>query len=329
MLIDDPASFSLLVPTYEGSAFVRRLLEFLKAERYPGHIVLSDNSSAQQREFVASCAERYPELWLEVQEYQTGIGFLDKLVRSLATLQSRYVMLCGQDDFIEPEGVEALLQLIDSDAGLGCVRGRVARFQLRPLSGSGGHRAVAVDFNKHPMLAYEDTDPLDRVLAHLRAYTSTLYSIHRREQILGSLRTTDAATRNVVFWQYLSSCITVARGRVACGDQLFLARQIHRDSWSARLAGDNEHWPLLVSSPRYSEYYQQFRRALVEVLGKGDAGAQIDQAYVHLARRALCRTSDSDAGNDAFFARLQMPGTPENTRVNAMARFSLAYEGTY
>lgn len=329
MLIDDAACFSLLVPTWEGTPFVRRLLEYLRAERYPGHVVLSDNSSAQHREFIRTCPQRYPELWLEVQEYEPGIGFVDKLVRSLAQIEASYVMLCGQDDFVVPEGVEELLRLIDANPGLACVRGRVARFQLRRLAGAERARAAAIDFNKHPMLAYEDAQPVARVLAHMRAYTSTLYSLHRRSQLLDCMRRTDRATRNVVFWQYLSSCITVALGPVACLDRLFLARQIHGESWSASLSGDNEHWPLLLTSPRYSDYYQEFRRGLLDVLGDGAAGKDIDRAFVSLARRALCRASDSDAENDAFFLRLQTPGTAENARMQGLARFALPYEDTY
>jgi glycosyltransferase domain-containing protein len=336
MRIDDPGSFCLLIPTYQGTRFLRRLLDFLKAESYPGQVVLSDNSNAEHRDFVRSCPQTYPELWLEVQEYDLDIGFVDKLARSIERLEARYVMLCGQDDYIIPEGVEQLLHLIDSDSGLACVRGRVARFQLRPVADAGTGRTAALEFNKHPMLPYEDADPVRRVLAHMRAYTSTLYSLHRREQLLQSLRLTDSATRNVVFFQYLSSCITVVLGRVSCLDALFLARQIHAQSWSASLAGDNEHWPLLLTSPKYSDYYLQFRGALISLLAersgasaKTDLAVEIDEAYVSLARRALCRTSDSDAGNDAFFTRLQTPGTPENTRINQVARFTMPYEGTY
>jgi hypothetical protein len=46
-------------------------------------------------------------------------------------------------------------------------------------------------------------------------------------------------------------------------------------------------------------------------------------------RRALCRTSESDPENDAFFARLQTAGTRENTRVNGLARFTMPYVDTY
>jgi glycosyltransferase domain-containing protein len=334
--MEDPACFALVVPTYQGTPFLRRLLEFLKAERYLSPIVLSDNSSGEHRDFVVSCAERYPELWLELQLYDPAIGFLDKLVRTLERLEARCVMLCGQDDYIVPEGVEKLLRALAADAGLSCVRGRVARFHLRPLEREGGLRGAAIELNKHPMLAYEDPAPLDRVLAHMRAYTSTLYSVHRREQLLESFRVTDRATRNVVFWQYLSSCITTALGRVGCLDELFLARQIHGGSWSASLHGDREHWPLLVTSPRYSAYYGEFRGALAEFLaqrlGCGDAaalGAQIDEGFVALVARVFGRTSHSDASNDAFFARLQSAGSAENNRVQAMASFALPHVETY
>lgn len=335
MHIDDADCFALLVPTYQGTPFLRRLLDFLDAEQYPGYIVLSDNSSGEHRAFVESCPTRHPGLWLDVQCYDPEIGFLDKLARTLDTLQARNVMLCGQDDYVVPETLETLLGVIEADPGLSCVRGRVARFLLRPVAGQAGKPAASVHLNNYPMLPYEDADPVQRVLAHLRAYTSTLYSLHRRERLLDSFRFTDAATRNVIFWQYLSSCVTVALGRVACLDELFLARQIHKHSWSAT-ATDNEHWPLLVTSPNYSSYYQGFRRALIDFLVRrsgaeddGHLGANIDQAFVALFKRAFCGTSQADAANKAFFARLQTAGSAEERFMARITQFTLPYRDTY
>ncbi|KPK09059.1 MAG: hypothetical protein AMJ64_01440 [Betaproteobacteria bacterium SG8_39] len=336
MRIDDADCFALLIPTYQGTPFLRRLLDFLDAEQYPGHIVLSDNSSGEHRAFVESCPARYPGLWLDVQCYAFDIGFLDKLARTLETLDARNVMLCGQDDYVVPETLEKLLGLIEADPGLACVRGRVARFLLRPVAQEGQKPAARLHLNNTPMLPYEDPDPVKRVLAHMRAYTSTLYSLHRRAQLLECFRFTDAATRNVIFWQYLSSCVTVALGRVACLDELFLARQIHKDSWSAT-AQDNEHWPLLVTSPNYSSYYQGFRSALVDFLMRragaeddgGTLGARIDQAFLELFKRSFCGTSQADPANKAFFARLQTAGTAEQKFMTRVTQFTLPYRDSY
>jgi glycosyltransferase domain-containing protein len=335
MLIEDASCFALLIPTYQGTPFVRRLLEFLEAESYPGYVVLSDNSSGEHREFVESCPRRFAGLWLDVHGYDFNIGFLDKLARTMEKLEARNVMICGQDDYVVTATLEKLLQLIEADHGLACVRGRVARFLLRPVEQEGRQHAAKVHLNNYPMLPYEDPDPVKRVLQHMRAYTSTLYSLHRRTQLLECFRFTDAATRNIVFWQYLSSCVTVASGRVACLDEMFLARQIHARSWSAT-SKDNEHWPLLVTSPRYSGYYLGFRNALVDFLTRqagsaqdGSLGAAIDQAFLALFKRVFCSTSQSDPANKAFFTRLQTAGTAEEKHMTRITQFTLPYRDTY
>lgn len=335
MLTEDARCFCLIIPTYDGTPFVRRLLDFLRAENYQGQVVLSDNSSGAHREFVEACPKRFPELWIEVHSYEAGIGFLDKLARTMERLEARHVMLCGQDDYLVPASVEKLLHLIEADPGLVCARGRVARFLLRPIEQQGVPYAAKIHLNKHPMLPYEDPEPVQRVLAHMRAYTSTLYSLHRRAQLLECFRATHAATRNVMFWQYLSSCITVALGRVACLDELFLARQIHERSWSATLQG-YEQWPLLVTSPDYSAHYMDFRGGLIAFLtgrlgcaGDGSLGAEIDAAFIGLVQRSFCSLSHSDAANNAFFARLQTAGTVEHQFMDHVTRFTLPYRDTY
>ncbi len=331
MRLDDDDLFSLVIPTYEGTPFLRRCLEYLKSIRYPGHIVLADDSSGGHRELVESCAQRYPELWLDVHLYEHGTRFLDKLCRSLERLRARFALLCGQDDFVVPAGIEPAIQALEDDAGLACARGRVARFQLLRKEGAGG---VEVAVMRHPMLAYREANAIERVLAHMRSYASTLYSVHRRSHLIESLRRTEARTGNVIFWQYLSSCLTVALGRVECTDGLFLARQAHAASWAARLTGDAEHWPLLVASPRFSAYYQGFRSALLERLrGEPGAdarlGARIDAAFVDLVKLGLCRLGVEDPGDAAFHARLTAKGTPEQRQMESIARFALDHPETY
>jgi glycosyltransferase domain-containing protein len=334
MLIEDDNTFSLIIPTYEGTPFLRRCLEYLNSIQYPGHILLADDSSGEHREFVASCPSRYPELWIDLHLYAHGTRFLDKLRRSMDRMRARFVMLCGQDDFVVPSAIERVVQVLDVDPGLSCARGRVARFRVRRREGAGSADKVAVEFLQHPMRAYRQAGAIDRVLAHLRAYASTLYSVHRRSHLIESFRRTEAATRNVIFMQYLSSCITVAQGCVECLDTLFLVRQAHAASWAARLMRDLEHWPLLVASPRFSGYYQEFRSALLELL-RGEPGAdesvgeRIDEAFVDLVKLGLCRIAADDPGDAAFHARLGTHGTSEQREAEAIVEFALKHPDTY
>ena len=334
MLIEDDKAFSLIIPTYEGTPFLRRCLDHLKSIAYPGHIVLADDSSGEHREFVESCAARYPELRIDLHSYAHGTRFLDKLCQSLDRIRARFVMLCGQDDFVVPAALERVAGTLDADAGLACARGRVARFRIHRKEGAIGGDRVGIEFLQHPMHAYRDAHAVERVIAHLRGYSSTLYSIHRRAHLIESFRRTEAATRNVIFMQYLSSCITAAQGRVECVDTLFLARQAHAASWAARLMRDSEHWPLLVASPQFSAYYQEFRSALLERL-RGEPGAderlgeRIDEAFVELVKLGLCRIGGGDPEEAAFYARLTTKGTQEQREVDSIVRLALGHPDTY
>jgi glycosyltransferase domain-containing protein len=334
MLLDNDHTFSLIIPTYEGTPFLRRCLDYLKSLRYPGQVVLADDSSGAHRAFVESCADAYPELWIELHLFPHGTRFFAKLCQAMERIRARFVMLCGQDDFVIPEGLEQVVRVLDADAGLACARGRVARFRVRAKDNAGAAGKVAIDFLQHPMRAYRDAGAVDRVLAHIRNYSAALYSVHRREQLIASFRRTEASTTNVIFMQYLSSCITAAQGRIECADVLFLARQAHAASWAAQLTSDLEHWPRLAASPHFSTYYQEFRSALLELLcGEPGAderlGERIDVAFVDLVKLGLCRVAVEDPADAAFYARLQTPGTTEQRVIESIVGFSLGYPETY
>ena len=58
MLIEDPLKFALVIPTYEGTAFLRRCLDYLDSVGYPGQIVLSDDSSGESNSTAPRTARR-------------------------------------------------------------------------------------------------------------------------------------------------------------------------------------------------------------------------------------------------------------------------------
>jgi glycosyltransferase domain-containing protein len=335
MLTTDSDRFSLVIPTYQGTPFLRRCLEYLTRIGFLGHVVLADDSCGEHRSFVESCPAAYPELWLDLCSFDHGTQFLTKVRRTLEQLPADYVMLCGHDDFIVPEALENIAALLENDSELVAAHGRVARFMLRVTESSAQKRELTLETFYHPMHAYLEETATDRVLAHLRHYGATLYSLHRRTKLIEALRATEETTRNVIFFQYLSSCLTVGLGKVACTDDVYLARQVHSRSWAATLQDDYEHLPLLLTSPDYSRYYGEFRDRLLRTLGPEPAqqaeglGRQIDTAFLDLLRKGFCRVIQPSAQEQAFFERLNAPGSEENRRLQSIAEFAANYPDTY
>ena len=266
------------------------------------------------------------ELAIEFHPYPHGTRFLAKIIETLERIDARFVMLCAHDDFVVPEALERLVARLDADPGLAATRGQVARFKL--LGGTD------VRLIPHPMKPHPEADPAERVLQHLRDFCPVFYSVHRRELLLESLRLTEAKTRNVIFFQYLSSCITAFQGRIDCTDELFYLRQSHPASWAAVLNRDYEHWPLLVASPDYSRYYGEFRAALLELLAGTHAGAnpelggRLDEAYLELVRRSFCQVGETNPLHDAFYRRLTQPGTREASLLQSVVKFCREYPDT-
>ena len=338
MLIDNPEVFSVLVPTFNGTRYLRRMLDYFRQISFRGEVVLSDNSAIEHRAFIDGCDSAYPELKIRKFMFSENIRFLDKLVATLEKIDSKFVMLHAHDDFMIPAGVEKCVDFLSKNSEYSGARGRVAMFALeRATQTALASTPVSVSLVPHPMRGYEQTDSFERVVAHIGRFAPTFYSVHRRKSLIESFRVTEEATKNVIFFQYLSSCLAVLAGKVWCSDELFYVRQGHRDSWSGRLNNgrDYEHWPMLIASPNFSKYYQQFRTALVrQIVNCSDVSAEtaaqhIDVAAIDLFKRGFCGQEVDNPGEVRFLQNLNDQGTKEYAGLASIVDFVVGYPETY
>jgi glycosyltransferase domain-containing protein len=336
MQIEDPGLFSLVIPTFNGTPFLRRTLDYFRHLSFKGRIVLSDNSAGEHKTFVGSCTADYPDLRIEVMSFAQDVRFLDKIIATLDTLDSRFVMLHAHDDFMVPAAVEQCVGFLACHPAYSVARGRMAMFALArdPNTPTG---QVSVSLVPHPMRGYEQPDAVERMTAHIERYASTFYAVHRRQILMEGFRITEAATKNVIFFQYLSSCICALKGKIWCSDQLFYVRQGHADSWSGRLKTehDYEHWPMLITSPNFSLYYQQFRESLSRVVESGygvpasEVGQRIDVAALGLFQRGYCGRETDNPEEALFLKRLNDPGSDEHRLLTSVVDFTLRYPQTF
>jgi len=335
MKIHDADLFALVVPTFQGTVFLKRTLDYFRHVGFEGQVVLSDNSTNEHRGFVCECVERYPELLIDIHLFPAEIRFLDKMVATLERIGARFVILHAHDDFLVPDAVERCVGVLADRPDYSVARGRIAMFAL--TRGSGEHAGkIGMSRVPHPMRGYEQDDTVERVISHIERYASTFYSVHRREELMESFRITEAATKNVVFFQYLSSSISALNGKIWCSDELFYVRQGHEDSWSGSLRkGNHESWPMLITSPDFSRYYQEFRGTLVRLIAQkcgassSEIGARIDRAAVSLFQRSYCG-KELDNPEEARFARELADETSKpNKLLSSIVQFTAQYGATF
>jgi hypothetical protein len=92
---------------------------------------------------------------------------------------------------------------------------------------------------------------------------------------------------------------------------------------------------MLLVSPRYSGYYQEFRGALSALVAerlKADAddfGGRLDAASVNLLQRSLCGIEADDSRENQFRQRISRPNSVEQMEVNRIIEFALGYPDTF
>ncbi|MGH8616191.1 MAG: TIGR00180 family glycosyltransferase [Burkholderiales bacterium] len=336
-LIDDPDAFSLIIPSHNSARFLRRLLSYLRRIEYQGRIHLVDSSTGEDRAVVERAQVDWPELWLEPFFYPNTLSFPAKLIDALGRISSPVVMLCADDDFVVPETLERCVAFLRDHPDHVVARGKSAAFNLNRLQKAGVEGKTQATFTVQPMHAYPQIETVERLLAFMRRYSSTFYSVGRRVAMRDALVATCAVTENIIFFQYLWSCLTVAQGMVWTTPELLYIRHMRPSSISSVMSRESyEHWPLLITAPDFAAQYAGFRAGLIDWVGSHVSGTDpevlgkmLDHASVDLFRRSFCGQEKWAPDEKRFFSELNRAGSRENAQLRRALDLAHEHTDTY
>lgn len=328
--IEDPAVFSLVVPTRNRAAHLRRLLTYLQAVGYPGRIHLADSSTGAQRTEVEGMQARFPELWLEPLFFPDSHTLAQTVVDALGQIDSPLVMLCADDDFVVPQALERCVAFLQQNPDHVSARGKAVAFEFRRQQP--GETGLEVGFTLQPMHAYPQDGAAARLLAFMRRYSSTQHSVVRRAAMRDALAAAQAVTTNPVFFRYLWSCLTVAQGRVWTTPELFNIRQQREPAAPAGPA----RWPLLITSPDFADLYAAFRAGLAGWITAREPatdavefGHQLDRAAIELFRHGFCGNDAWAPDETRFFSELNRAASPEYEQLRQALDLARDFPDTY
>lgn len=96
---------SVVMATYNGSAFIHQQMESVLAQSYPNIevIVVDDRSTDNTVEIINDFREKYPRIKIYVNE--TNIGYIKNFEKGCQLAAGDYIALCDQDDYWLPEKI--------------------------------------------------------------------------------------------------------------------------------------------------------------------------------------------------------------------------------
>lgn len=249
-------SVTLIVPTvHTRHELFARTLRYLAVCRLPHPVMVSDHSPEAHGNVVKAIVAQHPGLNLKLIRHPPEMHFLERLIDCARQSDTPYVHLHADDDFVIPETLQKLIQLMDAQPACAASMGLNVNVSLSTSK-----------FSPIDKLSIDHAKPERRLIAQLENYSSVLYALRRREEFIRSLHFAVARCPDVQFWQYLESCAAVLEGGIHVIDDLHYVRQTHAKKWSSALVREKskDHFPYLITNPEFSGRVTAFRNALVE-----------------------------------------------------------------
>jgi len=276
------SAVTLLIPTvYHRASLYARALRHLSVSGFRGSVIVSDHSPREHASVIAEITAQERDVDVTVLRHAPDDHFLTRLSRSAAAAKTEYVHVHADDDFLVISTLGRLVTELERRAD--CVAAMGVNLHVQFESG---------DVSPLRKRAIHSPAPFDRLIGQLEHFSSVLYALRRRAELISTF--TFAADRcpDVQFWQYLESCLASITGAIAVVDDLHYVREIHPQKWSSTLVRERspDHFPYLILSPELQPRLAAFRGALIDACEENGIDvdlSELDAGLIHLIHRGL------------------------------------------
>jgi len=209
------SNITILVPTYNRYHYLYRLLQFFKMYSFPFRMVILDSSS--ERYQCDDFRKYFESERITYLKFNSNIHPNRKMYIGCNQVETPYVVLCADDDFIIPQALVRAIDFLKKNGDFRIAHGRGILFKI-------------VDTKLQYLEPYfqrsiESNTASERLLEHLRSYTPMFYSVHHTKDLKQNLHLSLKFEQAPLFWELLPSCLSVIQGKAKMIDQLYLVRE--------------------------------------------------------------------------------------------------------
>lgn len=288
------SKLTLVIPSRNRAKYLYRALEYLLERGFTGRVMVAD-SSDNGNEWLGDLSKRFQNrIDLYCHSYPPDMPVLDKVRAGIALVDSPYVALSADDDFVVPSALNAGVSLLAEQPTCSATHGHAVTFTLR----NGEVRGKIDDVLNYPQRSIEGDSASIRLLDHLADYTTTWYSVRRTTDLVADWdAVVTVSIRDLYLVELFLSSLCVIRGQVVKMRRLYMARQCETPK-QYQMPRHPVEW---LGGQRWPQEYQCFRDYLAKRLCEIDRIS--DQQATEVVRNAM----------GAYLARYLSSTYPTNT----------------
>jgi len=201
---------TIIIILHNRHANLDRLLEFYENIDLP--VFIADSSSAEHVFSKKKDSIKY--------RYTPGLTYTQKVEQVLNEIDTPYVAMCADDDFIIPGGLYHCVDFLEKNREYSAAQGMILKYHQNTIRHT--VRFEMLYTNDHSLLSM---DPLERLKKLFDPYKSLLYGVHRTAILRTAFTGAGKAFTNLYLNEYMTSVIPVLLGKYKDLPVLYQARE--------------------------------------------------------------------------------------------------------
>ena len=252
-------NFSIIIPTRNRPNFLRRLLDYYNKYGKGFNIIVADASSNENKRLNKKTVSVSSNLNIQyLDNYSSEINMHYKILDALSYVNTKYSVLCADDDFITPNGVNKSIDFLEKNPDFTVAQGHYISFYLK-----NNKKFFWMPLLDHKSITFSEAK--SRLVFYFSNYQLlTFYGVHKTKALKESFSELIKFTDGDIFSEILLVALNVIHGKIKCLDILYGARELMIKPESEK----SKDFMDFIKEGTYDKKYTKFRECLSTHLSK-------------------------------------------------------------
>jgi len=222
---------TLILLVHDNTKFPERWIEYASFIKLPYKIFIADGGKTNLFNQYINKNLTNLNLNIEYFRYDHEKNFTDYYKKSydvLSKVKTSYVLICSDDDFVVPSGIEQALNFLKNNNDYSSARGEILGIKFYKYSNQektygSDYEIITHSSQVSTNLEHENIE--ERLFSHLRNYQITFFDIHKTKDLQFAYQKLLKLNPKVyILHEFITSGFTVLKGKVYRGDFSYLIR---------------------------------------------------------------------------------------------------------
>jgi len=313
-------NYNIFIPTFKRPEYLRRILSYYDSYNQPFKIIVADSSPDDIKKINQKIISSFSHIQIKnLDHYPSNLNPHHKFVDMVKYADQSYCVICADDDFIIPLGIEKSIEFLEKHLDFTCAHGKYISFK---------YDIEKKEFYWQMIYPYKSIDSdyaKERFFSHLTDYYQTLYAVHRTDfmqMIYQELLISNVDPMQ--FGELLPDMLSLIYGKMKGLDVLYSARQAE-----SRIG----YWPTLFEYKemgRYDKEYIKFKNCLAVHLNKNsklneeNAKVLVNNAMEQYLKKI--RKKDSVEKISNLMKKIHLPSKVDESFRNLYRKLASAHD---